>query len=232
MPQIRALLFDLDNTLVDFLKMKWSAVDSAINAMIDAGMDVPFDQAKKRIQEIYDKEGIEYQEVFDRFLFDEYGKIDHKLLACAIIAYRRARDATMVLYPHVKSTLVELARRGYRMAVISDAPAKQAWLRLCSLGLQDFFDAVIAFEDTGERKPHPQPFRKALETMKVKPDEAVMIGDWLERDIKGAKAVGIHTIYARYGCVHYAEEFMPHADHKIDGIREIVEVLNKLNLET
>lgn len=224
MSKIRALLFDLDNTLVDFMKMKRSAVEAAITAMIDAGLDMTPDEAGRCIWDIYDQEGIESQEVFDRFLIEHYGRINYKILAAGIIAYRRAREAAMVLYPHVKSTLVQLVHRGYRLAVLSDAPAKQAWLRLCSLGLQHFFETVITFEDTGERKPHPSPFHKALETLGVKADEALMIGDWPERDMAGAKAVGIRTIYARYGDAH--QNLNSGADREIDEISEILDIVD------
>lgn len=223
MAKIKALLFDLDNTLVDFMKMKHAAVDAAVSAMIDAGLDLPAEEADQRIWDIYKREGIEFQEVFDRFLIDRYGKIDYKIFASGVIAYRRAREAALVLYPHVKPTLVELVRRGYRLAVISDAPAKQAWLRLCSLELQHLFETAITFEDTGERKPHPRPFRKALEALGVSPEEALMIGDWPERDVAGAKAVGIRTVYARYGDVH--EGIKPDADYTIDDISEIITIL-------
>ncbi len=231
MPEIKAILFDLDNTLVDFMKMKKSAVDEAVASMIDAGLDIPGDQAKVQIWEIYDREGIEFQEVFDRFLIDHYGTINYKILASGIIAYRRARESAMVLYPHVKSTLLELARRRYRLAVISDAPAKQAWLRLCSLGLQHFFETVITFDDTGEHKPHPLPFQKALSTLNVTAGEAVMIGDWPERDIAGAKAVGIKTIYARYGAYHESPSGS-HADKEIDTISEILDILSNGELDS
>jgi len=224
MSKIRALLFDLDNTLVDFMKMKQAAVDAAVTDMIDAGLDLHRSEATRRIWEIYDREGIEFQEVFDKFLIEHYGKIDYKILASGIIAYRRAREAALVLYPHVEVTLIELVRRGYRLAVLSDAPAKQAWLRLCSLGLQHIFETVITPEDTGERKPSPLPFRKALETLGVTADEAVMIGDWPERDMAGAKAVGIHTVYARYGDAYHSST--SGAEREIDDISEILDILD------
>jgi putative hydrolase of the HAD superfamily len=223
MAKICALLFDLDNTLVDFMHMKQVSVDAAVSAMIDVGLDLPASEAKRRIWAIYDKEGIEFQEVFDHFLGDRYGAAKYRMLAAGIIAYRRARDASMVLYPHVRSTLVELVRRGYRLAVLSDAPAKQAWLRLCALEVHHFFETVITFEDTGERKPHPRPFRKALEALGVTADEALMVGDWPERDMVGAKSVGIRTIFARYGdsfnVIHSG------ADREIEDISEILELL-------
>ncbi|MBU0517570.1 TIGR02253 family HAD-type hydrolase [bacterium] len=226
--KIQALLFDIDNTLVDFMVMKRSSVDAAIIAMMDAGLDLPYADAHQRIWAIYDREGIEDQEVFDRFILEHYGRLEYKILASAIIAYRRAREASLVLYPHVRATLLELSRKGYRLAVISDAPAKQAWLRLCALGIQHYFEAVITYEDTGERKPHPLPFTRALETLNLFADQAVMIGDWLERDIKGAKEVGLHTIYAHYGCCHPdTDNEKKYADFTIEDISEIISILDQ-----
>ncbi|HTY07729.1 MAG TPA: hypothetical protein VMF29_01060 [Candidatus Edwardsbacteria bacterium] len=65
---IRAVIFDLDNTLVDFMKMKEAAVAAAVDAMIDCGLRASPGAARDRIYEIYKKEGIEYQRVFDAFL--------------------------------------------------------------------------------------------------------------------------------------------------------------------
>lgn len=224
MARIRALLFDLDNTLVDFMKMKQEAVHAAIEAMVDAGLNLSPMDASRRIWSIYDEEGIESQRVFDRFLTEHYGSINYKVLAAGIIAYRRAREAAMVLYPHVKSTLVELVRRGYRLAVLSDAPAKQAWLRLCALDLHHFFETVVTFEDTGERKPHPRPFRKALEALGATAAESLMIGDWPDRDMAGAKAVGIRTVFARYGDT--LNLLQSGADREIDDISELLTLLD------
>lgn len=228
MAPIRALLFDLDNTLVDFMHMKEASVDAAVKAMIDVGLDVPPSPATRAIWDIYKQEGIEFQEVFDRFLQSHYGAIDYRMLARAIIAYRRAREASMVLYPHVRSTLVELLRRGFRLAVLSDAPAKQAWLRLCALEVHLFFETVITFEDTGLRKPHPKPFQKALAILGVRADEALMIGDWPERDMAGANAVGIRTVFARYGDAFHVEH--SGADWDIDDIAELLTLLEQAEL--
>ena len=68
-PVIRAIVFDLDNTLVDFMSMKKLAVEAAIDAMIDAGLTLDREEAEREIFAIYEREGIEYQRVFDD-LFD------------------------------------------------------------------------------------------------------------------------------------------------------------------
>jgi len=62
---IKAVVFDLDNTLIDFKKMKESAVDAAVEAMVDAGLRLPPEHIKEKIYEVYEAEGIEYQKVFD-----------------------------------------------------------------------------------------------------------------------------------------------------------------------
>jgi putative hydrolase of the HAD superfamily len=225
--RVKAVIFDLDNTLVDFMKMKREAVEAAARAMVDNGLEMSVDETVARLFEVYDKAGIENQEVFDLFMQEKFGRIDHRLLAAGIVAYRRAREAHMVLYPHVKMTLMQLIRRGYKLAVLSDAPARQAWLRLAGLNLLHYFDTVITHDDTGEWKPHPAPFRKVLEVLELEPRQVMMVGDWPDRDIAGARDVGIRTALAIYG-----SEFDIHdsgADFELESIEELLEVLSEVN---
>ena len=224
---VKAVVFDVDNTLVDFMKMKNAAVDAAVDAMIDAGLDLNAQQARERIFKVYDERGIEFQQVFDEFLADALGEVDHRILANGIIAYRRAREGVMVAYPHVSMTLMKLVRMGLKLGVISDAPRLQAWMRLCSLGIDDFFDVVVTFDDTGKRKPAPEPFKRAIELLEVRPTEAVMVGDWAERDILGAAELGMHTVFARYGDRFGTEK--SGADLEIDDILELIPFIENLN---
>ena len=70
---IKAVLFDLDNTLLDFMKMKNSAINAAVKSMIFAGLDVKREKAIEVIYNIYEEYGYEYQEVFDLFLKNTIG---------------------------------------------------------------------------------------------------------------------------------------------------------------
>jgi putative hydrolase of the HAD superfamily len=225
--RVKAVIFDLDNTLVDFMKMKREAVLAAARAMVDHGLEMSVDDTVTALFEVYERTGIENQEVFDLFLKQKLGHIDHRLLAAGIVAYRRAREAQMVLYPHVKMTLMQLLRKGYKLAVLSDAPARQAWLRLAGLNLLHYFDTVITHDDTGEWKPHPAPFRKVLDVLDMQPQEVMMVGDWPDRDIAGARDVGIRTALALYGC-----EFDVHdtgADFELQSVEELLSVLESIN---
>lgn len=224
---IKAVIFDLDNTLVDFMAMKHAAIQAAILAMIDTGLKMPKDAAERKIYEIYDEEGIEDQKVFDKFLTKEFGQIDYRIHAAGIVGYRRAREAALVLYPHVQHALMELVKRGLQLGVVSDAPRLQAWLRLCQLNLQHFFEVVITYDDTKKRKPEPEPFLRALQTLNVSRHETIMVGDWVERDIVGAKSLGMKTVFVRYGDRFDTEN--SGADYEIDDILELLDIVDKLS---
>jgi putative hydrolase of the HAD superfamily len=124
---------------------------------------------------------------------------------------------------------MELMKMQMKLGVVSDAPAKEAWLRLTYLNFHHIFDAVVTFDDSRERKPAPGPFKKVLEKLGVKPAEALMIGDWAERDVVGAKQVGMKTVFAKYGdtfgTVH------SHADYDVGDIGELIQIVKEENSE-
>lgn len=227
---IRAIVFDLDNTLTDFMRMKEAAISAAIDGMIDAGFRLGRAEMRDRVDSIYREQGLEFQLVFDELLQREFGEVDPKILASGIVAYRRARESALVLYPHAQMTLLELAKRGILLGVVSDAPRLQVWLRLCGLGLPHVFDAVVTFDDTGERKPAPAPFREVLRRLGVDPHEAMMIGDWAERDVVGARSLGMKTVFARYGDTFDTK--VSGADYDVDDVFELVRIVDALNGST
>lgn len=224
---IKAVIFDLDNTLMDFMKMKRRAIEEAIPAMMDAGLSITRDEANKVIDDIYKEQGIEYQQVFDMFLQRVLNRVDYKILSAGIVAYRRAREAALTPYPHVYSTLNKLLKMGILMGILSDAPVKEAWLRLAQLNFHHIVDAVVTFEDTGERKPSPAPFLMVLKKLQVNPEEALMVGDWAERDIVGASNIGMKTAFAKYGDTFDTE--VHNADYELGDISELVDIIIKEN---
>lgn len=224
---IRAIIFDIDNTLMDFMRMKRAAVDSAVDAMIDAGLKMPKEKMVQIIFDVYWQEGVEDQNIFDKVLLKEFGSVDPKILAAGILGYRRAKEGTMTLYPHVKMTLTELMKAGVRMVVISDAPRLPVWLRIVGLGLHHYFDHVITFDDTRHKKPSPVPFQMALDYLGTKPEETLMVGDWAERDIAGAKALGIKTAWAKYGDEFHTKE--SGAVYELSDVMELVDIVGREN---
>ena len=224
---IKGVIFDLDNTLLDFMKMKEVAVKSAIKGMIEAGLAIDEVESYKDIVSIYEDFGWENQKVFDVFLNKSIGYVDNKFLAAGIVAYRRAREANLLAYPNVNRTLVSLTKLGIKLAVVSDAPSREAWMRIYYLNLYHFFDAVITFDDSGERKPSSRPFEMALNKLKLEAEDSLMIGDWPERDVVGAKQIGMRTAFAVYGDTFGTKN--SGADWDIQDVSEIITIIKKIN---
>ena len=82
---IKAVLFDLDNTLIDFMRMKNTSVDAAINAMLGMGLKMNKKTASAKLYEIYWKHGIEHGKIFQKFLSEVTGKIDYRILAAELL---------------------------------------------------------------------------------------------------------------------------------------------------
>src|SRR5436309_13303355 len=104
------------------MRMKSDAVNAAIEGMIDAGLELPREAVRARVDAIYQEQGLEYQRVFDALLVSELVHNDPKILASAIVAYRRAAGSAIVPYPHAQMTLLTLAKLDIQFGAVSDAP--------------------------------------------------------------------------------------------------------------
>ncbi len=218
---IKAVIFDLDNTLVDFMRMKMISCDAAINAMIGSGLKIERKKALKILFELYNKYTLEENKIFQKFLKEVEGKINYRILASGIVAYRRVRAGLLEAYPGTDYVLLKLKDKGIKLGILTDAPKLKAWLRLASMKLSNFFDVVVALEDSKKLKPHKQPFKIMLNKLKIKPEECLMVGDRPERDIEGAKKAGIKTCFAKYGNPAGKAK----ADYTIKDIREILKII-------
>jgi len=225
---IKAVLFDLDNTLIDFMRMKRACCEAAVSAMIKAGLKLSKKTAIKILYQLYDRYGIEYKHIFEKFLIETHKKIDYRILAAGIFAYREAQPDFVKPYPKVIPTLTLLKKKGLKLGIVSDAHRLKAWMRLTELGIGKYFDVVVAHGDVRKRKPSRIPFRKALASLKLKPEDVLMVGDWPERDVVGARKLGMKTCFARYGFQFGKppRRGLSGADFEIESISELIGILN------
>ena len=143
---IKAIIFDIDNTLLDFMTMKLNAINAAVDGMIKNGLDVDHNIATSKIFDIYNKKGYEHQEVLNEFIVDTLGYVNYKVLAIGIVEYKKAKDASLNLYPGVKDTLVALGKFGLKLGILSDAPSREAWIRMYMLDIHKIF-VVVHFQN-------------------------------------------------------------------------------------
>ncbi len=220
---IKAILTDCDNTLIDFMRMKTLATNNAAKAMVKAGLKLPLKTAKKELLKTYIKAGIESSKPFEIFL-KKHRQLNERILAAGINAYTKSKLRNLKPYKDIIPTLRKLKKR-YKLGIISDAPKLKLYQRLEAMKITDYFGIIIGYEDTKRIKPSKLPFKKALKALKVKPNEALFIGDWPDRDIKGAKSLGMKTVFARYG---YLGQGKPvYADYKAAKFSDLLKIVKK-----
>ena len=226
---IKAILFDLDNTLIDFTTFKKKATYAAAKAMVNSGLRANSKKLAKRLLKFYYTHGIESDDAFQKFLEEEFGKAEPRILAAGVNAYLKEKYLHLKPYPGVVETLQKLRKKGLKLAVVSDGVRLKAWMRLNAAGLDKYFDTVVTYEDTGKKKPAPEPFLAALKALKVKPEEALMVGDWPERDIEGAKRLEIKTCLIK----HENQKDKPDikADYEIKRFEELLVVIKQVGGE-
>jgi HAD superfamily hydrolase (TIGR02253 family) len=223
---VRAILFDLDNTLIDFLTFKKETAKAAASAMVKQGLPATEIQAYGKIFSVYDEKGIEYQKTFYDVIrpFDLEINMAERIQQAAILAYLQKKFEVLRPYPLVKPTLARL-RKDHRLVIVTDAPRNKTWQRLVLTGLENEFDFVITHDDTMEKKPHSSPFYLAMQKLNVLAPACLFVGDNPERDIKGAKELGMRTCWARYGSTRKTSE--SDSDFMIDRFEELLKIVKK-----
>ena len=108
--------------------------------------------------------------------------------------YRAATRFRLQLYPGVKDTIWHLHSK-YQLALVSDGQTAYALAELNAVGLSGFFDPIIVSGDLGYRKPDKRIFIAALSAMKLNPAEVLFVGNDMYRDVYGAQALGIKTVF-------------------------------------
>ena len=124
------------------------------------------------------------------------------------------------VYPDTVPTLEWLKNEGYKLGVITSGPEYQR-LKLELAGLSGYFDVIVTREDVKAIKPEPKIFLHALETLGVRPGEALMVGDSLSQDVYGAKNVGMTAVWINRD----GEPGYHMADYEIRTLHELRKIL-------
>jgi putative hydrolase of the HAD superfamily len=104
-----------------------------------------------------------------------------------------ARADSWRLFPEARETLAALNRGGVKLAVVSNFDSRLIGI-LDGLGVASEFESILLSSHVGYAKPAPEIFRYALERLQTKPDEALHVGDSVEKDAEGAQSAGIRAV--------------------------------------
>ncbi|GBE18949.1 flavin mononucleotide phosphatase YigB [archaeon BMS3Abin16] len=215
---VKAVFFDIDNTLYDSATLSKMARRNSVLAMIDSGLDQPMETVLGDLDQIIEKHGSNYRWHYDELL-KLYGMCDAKIIASGVVAYEHTKNAYLKPLAGVVPTLIEL-KKYYLIGAISNGLTLKQWEKLVGLRLHHFFDSVVTSEGCGCEKPASEIFLAALTDLDVKPGDAVMVGDKYDVDIKGAQNVGMHALWLR--------KEAPKNSNEINRFSDLIKVLKGL----
>jgi putative hydrolase of the HAD superfamily len=215
---VKAVIFDMDNTLFDFVEAKIRACKAVCDHL---GMDDERELLNYFLRRKHDFES--YENIAD-YLKDK-GIYNDKLFEECCKIYEEVKLATIKPYPDVKYVLEKLKKAGLKLAVVTDALNGNATKRLKKAGLFEYFDVIVSADQSGKRKPEPDSIILALEKLGVKPEEAILVGDSIRRDIEAGKKLRMVTVYAAYGDRNFFESKVGKADFVLKDLKEIIDYL-------
>jgi putative hydrolase of the HAD superfamily len=223
---VKAILFDMDNTLFDFVAAKLEACRKILsyigNGKSAQSPSELFNYFLRGIYGFEDYENIkDYMQERNFYTPAGYGE------CCRI--YEREKLQNLVLYPGVKETLIKLKESDFKLGIITDANHYHASARLSKVKLLEYFNPVVAADMTGTKKPDPAHFLFALKSLEIKPEESLVVGDSIRRDMMPARELGFKTAYASYGDWRPSENTDMCFDFKLDTFSDVLECIKALN---
>lgn len=227
---IRTILFDLDDTLLDFKRSEAEALRWALEKMGLTPTDYVVQRYSAINQEqwqlLEDKVITRMQVLVRRFeiLFREFG-IDKSAEEMQHLYHRRLATGHYFL-PGAEELLEELHGK-YKLYIVSNGTAAVQDPRIESSGIARYFEEIFISERVGVNKPDVRFFEKCFARIEgFCKDEAIIIGDSLTSDIRGGNNAGIRTCW--FNPRHEAEKPGIHADYQVDDLMKIPQLLKML----
>lgn len=228
MPALRAVIFDLDDTLYPERSFVFSGF-RAVADWVQIHLGIQHDHAFAELSRLFE-EGVRGN-TFNRWLASR-GLQSDSLVSQMVQVYRE-HHPRIAPYPEVPELLQRLRQR-YRLGLLSDGYLETQRRKLIALGLATFFDVVVFSDEWGREswKPSPLPFQVVLERLGITGTEAVYVADNPQKDFVGARQLGIYTVRVcpaegMYSLVKpYCPEHAPDVD--IETLKSLEIVLTEI----
>ena len=210
MNKIKAVLFDIDGTLLDtteFILQSFEHTFRSYGLPVPSRADIAL-QVGQSLKHCYEhfNTGIDVAD-----LCETHRKFQVKNLQLS------------KPYANTFRTLEKLKRGGIRLAAVTARGSLTAKKTLELAGIDKFFELILTGDDVARLKPDPEAFIKAMEILKIEKSDTIIVGD-TDSDILAGKSAGISTIGVTYG-FHGERINDSNPDFVVDDISEIVPII-------
>jgi len=232
MGRLKAVFFDMGGTLLDMKADKSSHLLVLEAAKARYGLDISVEELHRRIVgqlERFEPSQAQHWKPILELTEDVYREQMAKL---GIDIRNRDAEWFMKTYRTTYRKGVRLAAGamdvlrgakllGLHLGILSDVDEEWAAMLVESLRIRPLFDSITTSQAVGVGKPNPKIFYAALKKCGCEAGEAIQVGDSLERDVRGAKAVGMKA-------AHLAPAPSAEADYQLRSMTELLPILRTL----
>lgn len=218
---IRAVLFDLDGTLLDRDTSVKKFVEDQHTRLSSVLSHIPKKLFAKRFIELEENGYVWKDKVYQK-LAEELA-VRRMPPGELLDDYLTQFKHHCTPFPNLISMLDELKKKGYRLGLVTNGYGVFQYDTIQALKIKDYFDTILISEMEGLRKPDPLVFERAAERLNVKTEECMFVGDHPKNDVEAAKNAGMVAVWKTSSHWKEAEA----ADYTIRDLSEL-----KLILET
>ncbi|KAM4695325.1 N-acylneuraminate-9-phosphatase isoform 1-T3 [Discoglossus pictus] len=220
---VKAVFFDLDNTLIDTAGASKKAIDEVMDILVhkhqykkEEALRICNKFQTKLLHETLDSSKMTIDELRIQHWEKAMQNIrpgDHKEAAreCYTL-WKTTRLQLMTLPQSTKDMLIDL-RKSTRLLLLTNGEKQVQREKIEACGAEPFFDAIVVGGEHSEEKPAPSIFRHCCDLLAVEPENCVMIGDNLDTDIQGGLNAGLKatiwltkspsSVTSAYSAPHY-----------------------------
>jgi len=232
-PALKAIFFDLDDTLFSTSLFAHRARLASVDAMVAAGLDIEPDLLLDELNEVVAEFSSNYDKHFEQLLRRIPKRIEKLVnpaivIAAGVIAYHETKARELSPYPDAKLLLAELARQGevIRGIISSGLTIKQAE-KILRLGIYGYLSpkALFISEQIGINKPNPKLYKRACSDLNLRASECLYVGDRADRDIDPANSIGMKTVHIIRDGRHRDTKGASEPSHRISNYYELADIL-------
>lgn len=198
---IKAVIFDLDNTIYDYDECNANAIVELQRfakkkyGLSEESFMIFYDRAKKHVKNRLGNVGASHNRMlYMQRLLEELGELPTKGALELYDVYWDNMLKNMHVFPYVRPLFKKLKERKICIAMLTDLTAHIQHRKIKVLGLEDDIQAFVSSEEAGKEKPAKEAFDSLKEKLICSNKEMLMVGDSMLKDIEGAKKSGIEGI--------------------------------------
>lgn len=229
--KIKAITFDIEDTLYDSsLQMRMARLN-AIRAMNEAGLPIDLETGYQMLEGIVKDYGPHYTKHFDKLLERLGLKWNPRVIAAGVLAYRETSQVYLKPFSDTVPTLIRLRDLDYKLGVIAEGRSVKEWQKLIQMGVDHILHLVLISEDLGTEELSVDQFLEGIRRLNVKPEETLYVSSKPNRGILYANEAGLLTVRMRRGDSMAEEPREPkgRAKYAIYRLSEILDILDTMN---